>query len=82
MVSKSRVLERFAAALLKLMKTKFKSTIDAVCQSFGGAICAGAVLLIASGARAQNLFVSDFSSVTVTEFTPGGVAKHLCLRVV
>jgi len=64
------------------MKTKFKSTIDAVRQSFGGTICAGAVLLIASGAQAQNLFVSEFSGVTVTKITPGGAQNYLCLRVV
>jgi sugar lactone lactonase YvrE len=41
--------------------------------SFGAVICAGAVLLVAPGAQAQNLFVSDYiSSGPVYEFTPGG----------
>ncbi|MGP8200307.1 MAG: hypothetical protein ACLQU4_12480 [Limisphaerales bacterium] len=53
------------------MKTKFKSNIRAVCHSFGGAVCAGAVLLIASSAPAQNLFVSDASG-NIDEFTPSG----------
>jgi sugar lactone lactonase YvrE len=55
------------------MKTKFKSTIRAGCHSFGGVVCAGAVLLIASRAPAQNLFVSSDLSGNIYEFTPGGV---------
>jgi len=54
------------------MKTKCKSTIRATCHSFGGAVCAGAVLLIASSAPAQNLFVSEDGSGDINEFTPGG----------
>ena len=54
------------------MKMKFKFSIRAVCPLFGGVICAGAVLLMASSAQAQNLFVSDYSE-NVYEFTPGGV---------
>jgi hypothetical protein len=54
------------------MKTKFKSTIHAACHSFGGAVCAGAVMQIASSAQAQNLFVADWSSDNIYEYTPGG----------
>jgi hypothetical protein len=54
------------------MKTECKSIFRVVYQSFGGTICAGAVLLIASSAQAQNLFGSDFPADSVYEFTPGG----------
>ena len=54
------------------LKTKCKSIIRAACHSFSGAVCAGAVLLIASGAPAQNLFEADWSSGNIYEFTPGG----------
>jgi len=54
------------------MKTKCKSIIRAACHSFGGMVCAGAVLLIASSAPAQNLFEADFGSGSIYEFTPGG----------
>jgi DNA-binding beta-propeller fold protein YncE len=54
------------------MKMKFNSSIRVVCLSIGGAVCAGAVLLIASGAQAQNLFVANYASGTIDEFTPGG----------
>jgi hypothetical protein len=53
------------------MKTKFKSTIRAAFYSFGGTLCAGAVMLIASGAQAQNLFVSGTNSIF--EFTTNEV---------
>ena len=55
------------------MKTKFKSIIRNACHLFGRAVCAGAVLLIASGAQAQNLFVTGWDSGSIYEFTPGGV---------
>jgi DNA-binding beta-propeller fold protein YncE len=55
------------------MKTRFKSSIHAVYHSFGGAVCAGAVLLIASSGQAQNLFVGDNESEKIYEYTPGGV---------
>jgi len=55
------------------MKTKFKSTIHAACHSFSGVVCAGAVLLIASNAQAQNLFASDYYSGNIYEYTPSGV---------
>ena len=55
------------------MKTKSKSIIHAVFHSFGGAVRAGAVMLIAFSAQAQNLFVSDWSSENIYEFTPGAV---------
>jgi hypothetical protein len=56
------------------MKTKFKSTIRAACRSFGGAVCAGAVLLIAAGAPAQNLFVGNFGNIL--EITPSGAQSN------
>ena len=55
------------------MKTKFKFTLRAACHLFGGVVCAGAILLMASRAQAQNLFVSDYSSGNIYEYTPGGV---------
>ena len=54
------------------MKTKFKSIIRNACHSFGGMVCAGAFMLIASSAQAQNLFESDWGGGTINEFTPGG----------
>src|SRR5208282_3951935 len=59
------------------MKTKSKSIIQTACQSFGGAVCAGAVLLIASSAQAQNLFVSDWSSENIYAYTPGGAQSTI-----
>ena len=56
-----------------LMKSKFKSTTRDVCHSFGGVVCAGAVMLIASSAPAQNLFMADGYGNNIDEFTPGGV---------
>jgi len=55
------------------LKTKFKSSIRAACLLFGGAVCAGALLPIASSTQAQNLFVSDWSSENIYEYTPAGV---------
>src|SRR5208282_3254014 len=60
------------------MKTKFKSPIRATCHLFGGAVCAGAVMLISTSAQAQNLFVSDYANDTVGsgniyEYMPSGV---------
>jgi hypothetical protein len=55
------------------MKTKFKFTVSAACHSFGGVVCAGAVMLIASSAQAQNLFEADSGTGNIYEFTPGGV---------
>jgi hypothetical protein len=47
---------------------------NAACQLFGGAVCAEAVLLMASRAHAQNLFVAeDFGGGDIYEFTLGGV---------
>jgi hypothetical protein len=42
-------------------------------RSLHGAALAGAVLLTASIASAQNLFVADFSTDDIYEYTPGGV---------
>jgi DNA-binding beta-propeller fold protein YncE len=41
-------------------------------RSLGGAACAGAVLLTASSAFAQNLFVGDYASQGILEFSPAG----------
>jgi hypothetical protein len=41
-------------------------------RSIGGA-CAGAALLLALGASAQNLFVTTYSGDDIYEYTPGGV---------
>ena len=61
-----------AQSVADALTTKFKSTIRAACYSFGGAVCAGAVLLITSSAPAQNLFVLNHLDGIITEFTPGG----------
>jgi sugar lactone lactonase YvrE len=43
-------------------------------RSLGGSICGGALLLTASGASAQNLFVSEnISSGVIYEYSPAGV---------
>src|ERR1017187_836293 len=49
------------------MKTKFKSITRAAYHLFGGT-----VLLLAASTQAQNLFVADFSSGNIYEYTPGG----------
>ena len=54
------------------MKTKSKSIIRTVCHSFGGVVCAAAVMLIASSTQAQNLFEADGGSSSIYEFTPSG----------
>jgi hypothetical protein len=53
------------------MKTKCKSIFNAACHSFVGAVCAGAVLLMACSAQAQNLFMANGNNII--EITPGGV---------
>jgi sugar lactone lactonase YvrE len=53
------------------MKAKYKSLIHVAGHSLGGAVCAGAILLIASSVEAQNLFVT--TGTNVIEITPGGV---------
>jgi hypothetical protein len=54
------------------MTTKFKSAIRAGCYSWGAAVCAGSLLLMAQ-ARAQNLFEADQESGDINEFTTNGV---------
>jgi DNA-binding beta-propeller fold protein YncE len=49
-----------------------KTNIRSVYHSFAGAVGAAALLLLAVSALAQNLFVSDYSSGSIYEFTPGG----------
>jgi sugar lactone lactonase YvrE len=51
------------------VKAKFNSFHQALRREFSGAVCAGAVLLIASTTQAQNLFVS--AGNTIYEFAPG-----------
>ncbi len=55
------------------MKTELKSTIRVVVHSIGGAVCTGAILLVAAKAQSQNLFEADYLSDNIYEFTPGGV---------
>jgi DNA-binding beta-propeller fold protein YncE len=44
-----------------------------MCRSFSVAVCAGAVMLLTLDVQAQNLFVSDFGSGNIYEFTQSGV---------
>ena len=53
------------------MKNKFKSVIHAARHSFGGAICAVAIILTTSTVQAQNMFAT--TGTNVIEITPGGV---------
>ena len=55
------------------MKAKRNLFLRAARHAFSGVVCAGAVLLFAASAQSQNLFVTDFWSGNVYEFTPGGV---------
>lgn len=50
------------------MKTKHVSTYRLI----GLAACGGAVIVMACGASAQNLFISTYAQDTVVEMTPGG----------
>src|SRR5580658_8742030 len=59
-------------SLTDAMKSTFKSAIRAACLSFSRAVCAGAILLMASSTQAQNLFVSDYFVGNIYEYTPGG----------
>ena len=54
------------------MNAIFNSCIRAAGHPLGGAVCAVAVLLIASSAQAQNLFVANYLGDTIYEYTPGG----------
>src|SRR5215469_12255994 len=54
------------------MKMKFKSSARAAGHTVGAIVGAGTVMLIASNGHAQNLFVSDWSSGGIYEYTPGG----------
>ena len=48
------------------MKAKFKHPLLATCHPFGGAIFAGAALLLCTTAQGQNLFVGDLGSGNIT----------------
>jgi sugar lactone lactonase YvrE len=54
------------------MKTKVNSSLRVAGCLSGGVVCAGAVLLIASSAQAQNLFAANFIGNQIYEITPGG----------
>jgi len=55
------------------MKAKINSFLRAVCHPIVTVACAGVVLLIASSALAQNLFVAEAGNNNITEITPSGV---------
>ena len=60
------------------MRAKFNSFHRAVHRVFGTVVCAGAMLLMAASAPAQNLFVGNLVTYppytnTITEITPSGV---------
>ena len=55
------------------MRAQFNSFHRAVRRVFGAVVCAGAVLLMAASAPAQNLFATDFEGGHVYEVTPDGV---------
>ncbi len=52
-------------------KNQVKSRIQATCRALSGAVCTGAILLITSNARAQNLFVSAIDG-DIVEIAPSG----------
>src|SRR6516162_262911 len=58
----------------KLPETIFKSAVDVAAQSFNRIACLGVVILICSGASAQNLFVSgtDANGGEIFKFTWDG----------
>ena len=58
----------------KLPETIFKSAVDVAAQSFNRIACLGVVILICSGASAQNLFVSgtDVNGGEIFKFTWDG----------
>src|ERR1700722_2691851 len=58
----------FPAEIKAPMKLKFNSRFRLVAHSFSAA----AVLVIASGAQAQNLIESDYSGEVIYSFTPAG----------
>lgn len=57
----------------KQTETKFKASLGVAGHLFSKAVCLVAVILICSSAFAQNLFVSDFASGNIYEFTSDGV---------
>lgn len=57
---------------IRTAKAKLKSNLRAGCQSIGGTICAGAVLVLAHSGQAQNLFVGNASNGNIDEITPAG----------
>src|SRR5690242_13454480 len=55
------------------MKTNYKFSMRVTSQSFGKAICGCMLLVVTTGAPAQNLFVAGGYDGTIYEYTPGGV---------
>ena len=53
------------------MKTRIESAVRIMVRSFGEAVCAAAVTLVASSAPGQNMFEVDYGSGNIYEFTPG-----------
>jgi hypothetical protein len=51
----------------------FKSLIYIAFRLFGGAVCAGKLILVSYNVQAQNLFVANEDGNTITEIMPGGV---------
>ncbi|HTR42282.1 MAG TPA: PEP-CTERM sorting domain-containing protein [Pseudomonadales bacterium] len=49
-----------------------KNNIETMNYSLSGAVCAGALLLTANGASAQNLFASTINTGNVYQYTSGG----------
>ena len=54
-------------------KTKFDAASRAASQLIARVVCLGAIILTCSSAPAQNLFMSDWDSGNIYEFTPNGV---------
>jgi len=57
------------------VKSDCKTIIRTIWHSFGVVICGGSVLLIASSAPAQNLFVSCAGTGSIVEITPTGTVS-------
>src|ERR1017187_10301030 len=61
------------------LRANFKSSVQAVGSSFGGAVCVGAVLLIAASAPSQTRFVDDHRGGDFRRVPPfdGGLGQNL-----
>src|SRR2546422_1030959 len=65
----------------KQMETKSKSPLHLAGHLFSRVVCLGAVILICSSARAQNLFMSGWDGVSgaIYKFTPDGMRTTFAL---